>query len=164
MDLAPSPISLKRMLQAVEGPEAQRITVRLLAYWERLRAARDLPSEPEIDPDDLYDLWDYCFLVQVRDLYKEDYNYTYLGPAIVQAYHGSLSADDAGGMVSPNANKLSHNYARIIDSKQPIIEEGEFLNMAGELVKYRQCLLPFGVGGVVDSIFGGMRFKIFRDH
>lgn len=141
----------------------QRITFRLLGYWEQLRRenGRPMPSESDIDPDDIQDLWDYCFLVQTRDMYKDDYNYTYLGSAILHAYKGGLSMDNPCGLVSPNANRLALNYSRILETRQPILEEGEFRNVRNQLVKYRQCLLPLGYGDEVDAIFGGMRFKIF---
>lgn len=139
----------------------RRITVRLVAYWEKLRGDRVMPLENDIDPEDLADLWDYCFLVQVRDLQKSDYNYTYLGSAIMEAYRGGLSREDPSCLVAVNANKLAFDYAKVIDSRVPIIQEGEFVNAQEELVKYRQCLLPLGTGEKVDAIFGGMRFKIF---
>lgn len=139
----------------------RRLTLRLISYWERVRADKVMPSENDIDPEELADLWDYCFLVQVRDLAKNDYNYTYLGSAIVEAYRAGLSREDPSGIVAPNANKLAHNYARVINEKKPVLEEGEFYNLHGDLVKYRQCLLPLGYTEKVDAIFGGMRFKIF---
>lgn len=140
----------------------RRITARLVAYWERLRDGREMPSENDVDPDHLADLWDYCFLVQVRDLAKQDYNYTYLGSAIVEAYRGGLSANDPSVLVALNANKLASNYAKVIETKKPVLEEGEFCNPSNYLVKFRQCLLPLGHDGQVDAIFGGMRFKIYN--
>jgi hypothetical protein len=139
----------------------RRLTLRLIAYWERVRGERLMPSESDIDPDDLHDLWDYCFLVQVRDLIKEDYNYTYLGSAIVDAYRAGLSMSDPGRLVAPSANKLTISYQQVINTRAPVIEEGEFNNLRGDRVKYRQCMLPLSYGEAVDAIFGGMRFKIF---
>lgn len=139
----------------------RRITLRLVAYWEKLRGNRPMPLENDIDPDDLADLWDYCFLVQVRDLGKNDYNYTYLGSAIMEAYRGGLAVDDHSCLAGMNANKLAVDYARLIETRRPIMQEGEFTNLHQEIVKYRQCLLPLGSGEKVEAIFGGMRFKIF---
>lgn len=120
-----------------------------------------MPSEADIDPDYLQDLWDYCFLVHVKDLDKPDYNYTYLGREIRRAYKGELSEDDEEVIVSPNAASLVPRYKNVIESRAPILDEGEFLNLHNDLVKYRQCLLPIGENGNVDAIFGGMRFKVF---
>jgi hypothetical protein len=139
----------------------RRITLRLLAYWEKLRGERAMPHEDDIDPDDLKDLWDRCFLIHVQDLDKPDYNYTYLGKAIDEAYHHGLSQGDPNGMLSPNANDLAHGYAKVIETGKPLLEEGEFTNLHQEVVKYRQCLLPLGQNGKIEAIFGGMHFKIF---
>jgi hypothetical protein len=140
----------------------RRITLRLIAYWEKLRAQKPMPSEADIDPDDLQDLWDYCFLIHVKDLGKPDYNYTYLGKAIQQAYLGELADDPEDLLISPNAAKLTASYNRVIESKLPVVEEGEFNNLHNDVVKYRQCMLPLGENGTVDAIFGGMRFKVFQ--
>mgnify|MGYP000551252641 CR=1 FL=1 len=139
----------------------RRITLRLIAYWERLRGDRTMPTEADIDPSDLQDLWGYCFLIHVKDIDKPDYNYTYLGMEIEKAYQGELTDDDIGAVASPNASKLAGSYARVIETRKPLIDEGEFVNLRNETVKYRQCLLPLGEDNKVDAIFGGMRFKIF---
>ena len=140
----------------------RRITLRLLAYWEKLRRDKIMPSEEELDPDDLQELWDYCFLIHTKDLSKEDYNYTYIGKELQKAYHGELTKADCLDLSSLNARKLSGNYETVINSKTPLIDEGEFVNMHNDLVKYRECLLPLGCDGKVDAIFGGMRFKLFK--
>jgi len=142
-------------------PIERRITLRMLSYWEKLRGQCEMPAEEDIDPEDLGDLWDNCFLIYVCDLGKSDYNYTYLGKAIAQAYHAGLSEEEMAGLLSPNAAKLAGHYARVIESRRPLIDEGEFRNLHNDIVKYRQCLLPLGRRGEVMAIFGGMRFKVF---
>jgi hypothetical protein len=141
--------------------DERRITVRLMAYWEKLRMRRAMPTEQDIDPDAIADLWDYCFLVHVSDLGKEGYHYTYLGSEIKKAYQGGLSEVDTNGLVSPNADRLADCYMEIIHGQKPVVDEGQFCNSRGEMVKYRQCLLPLGDDGDVKAIFGGMRYKIY---
>ncbi len=141
----------------------RRITLRLLAYWEKLRQGRDMPVEEDIDPDDIKDLWDNCFLIHINDLKKDGYNFTYIGDAIVQAYRGGITEDDPDAIISPNAASISTHYTDIIANPKPIVDEGEFHNLHDEVVKYRQCLLPLGRNGKVEAIFGGMRYKIFTN-
>ena len=142
----------------------RRITLRLIAYWEKMRKGKAMPTEDDIDPDYLKDLWDYCFLIHVKDLDKPDYNYTYLGDEIKKAYQGELSGSECGEVASPNAKELAVSYEKVIKNCTPLLDEGEFVNMHNDVVKYRQCLLPLGENGKVDAIFGGMRFKIFPKH
>lgn len=139
----------------------RRLTLQLVAYWEKLRGDRPMPSENDINPEDLAELWDYCFLVQIRDLAKQEFHYTYLGASIVEAYQGALPAGGAGGAVTPEAGRMAESYVRVIQARAPVIEEGEFTGPRGEAVRYRQCMLPLGTGRQVEAIFGGMRFRIF---
>ncbi len=60
-----------------------------------------MPAEQDIDPDDIRDLWDSCFLIRVKDLGKADYNYTYLGEAIIEAYHHGPSTSDPAEWFRP---------------------------------------------------------------
>ena len=141
----------------------RRINLVLLEYWLKVKGDRLMPEENDIDPDALGDVWDHCFLIQVRDIHNViDYNYTYLGSRIVDAYaEGTVQPED-GLMISPNATKLSQTFEEIIENKKPLMEDGEFVTISGRTVKYRQCLLPLGdAQGTVHSIFGGMRFKLF---
>lgn len=142
------------------SPAERRLTVRLLSYWERLRNGRLMPIEADIDPEQLADLWDYCFLIHTKDLGKEDYNFTYLGDAIIKAYHGGLSAAECNGLLAPNAQTLAQGYQQVLNTHLPLVEEGEFHDPIGQIVKYRQCLLPLGEQDAVTAIFGGMRFKV----
>lgn len=149
------------LMKNTQSAKERRITLRLLAYWEKARGNKLMPREQDIDPDHIEDLWDHCFLIHLKDLQKEGYHYTYLGEAIKMAYQGGLSEADTNGLVSPNAAHLADCYMEIMHSRKPLVDEGEFRNGHGDLVKYRQCLLPLGDGETVDAIFGGMRYKIF---
>lgn len=139
----------------------RRITLRLLAYWERLRRGRLMPEESDINPDDIRDLWDCCFLLHAADLDMTDYNFTYLGQAIIDAYQHGASKGGASGVITPNARTLTPGCRQVVESCKPLLEEGEFSNLSEENVRYRQCLLPLGRDRRVEAIFGGMRFKIF---
>ena len=145
----------------VEPLIERRITLRLLAYWEKLREGRAMPSENDVNPEDISDLWDSCFMVQVRDLAQAACKYSYLGTAIIEAYLGDLKDNETNPVFSLDAKKLRRGYNRVIESRRPVLEEGEFHNLRGDLVRYRQCLMPLGQGDKVEAIFGGMRCKLF---
>lgn len=141
----------------------RRMTMRLLRYWERIKGDRLFPSENDIDPDDpeIIDLWDGCFVIQVRDIYiNQDYNYTYLGPAIIEAYRAGISNDAEQPIISPNANKLEQHFHEVLKTNAPILQDGEFKNLKNITIKYRQCLLPIGENDRILAIFGGMSFKL----
>lgn len=142
----------------------RRITDALLEHWKEIKGKRLFPSEKDLNLEKIEDIWSSCFLVQTRDIEQgEDYNYTYLGNCIIDAYGKDLTHQSPFLLASTQANHLQHVYERIIDNKGPAIDEGIFLNLKGQTVKYRQCLVPLGDNDAkVDSILGGMRYKIFE--
>ena len=138
----------------------RRVTLRMLSYWERLRGSRAMPTEEDIDPYDLHDLWDCCFLLHVKDMDKPDYNYTYLGDEILQTLQEGTE-NEAENFANPEIRELTKAYPQVVLTKKPVLEEGEFITTAGASVKYRQCLLPLGEGSEVLAILGAVRFKVF---
>jgi hypothetical protein len=140
----------------------RRLSLRLLRYWHEIREMRAMPIENDIDPEVLGADWDYCFLLQSRDVANiQDYNFTYLGEKIMKAYFDkSLDAHNQF-MVGPNAYRLSTHFAKVLDSSSPVLDEGEFTTLHGRKVLYRQVLLPLGTPEKgIEAIFGGMNYKI----
>jgi hypothetical protein len=138
----------------------RRFPMVLVRHWDRWRADRPFPSEQALDPDVLGEKWRYCFLVQVRDILNvRDYNYTYLGEGIIRAYQDGEVDGEYATMVGMNASKLTHSFTRVMETRAPVLEEGEFYTLKGRRVRYRQCMLPLGEDGqAVDAIFGGISF------
>lgn len=135
----------------------RRLTLQLLSYWERLRGSRSIPRESDINPDELNELWDDCFLIHASDLKQDDYNFVYLGDNIRMSMSGGTSE------CSPNLTikRLVPSISKVLNSVAPVIEEGELINDLNQLVKYRQCLLPLGEDNKVLAVFGGMRCKVY---
>jgi hypothetical protein len=140
----------------------RRLTRRLMRYWQDQRFMRPMPEENEIDPDTLGGDWDYCFLVQARDVANtQDYNFTYLGEKIAQAYNDTEADEFSEFLAGPNAKALASHLEKVIKSHAPVLDEGEFRTIKGHRVLFRQCLLPLGNDeGEVQAIFGGMNYKM----
>lgn len=140
----------------------RRLGLRLLRYWQEKRGLRVLPIENDIDPEELGQDWDYCFLLQSRDVANiEDYNFTYLGNKIMKAYFDKRIDEHNQFMVGPNAFRLSKHFTQVLATKQPVLDEGEFETLQGRRVLYRQVLLPLGnLDKGIEAIFGGMNYKI----
>ena len=140
----------------------RRLVRRLMRYWHEQRGLHPMPEENDIDPDTLGDDWAHCFLLQARDVANtQDYNFTYLGENIVRAYSDAAIDGSNEQLIGPNANRLSTHFHRVLDSRAPLIDEGEFTTLKGRRVMYRQCLMPLGTDGGVVAIFGGMNYKIW---
>ena len=140
----------------------RRLTNRLQLYWQELARGGLMPSEEDIDPVELEDLWPKCFLIQTFDIkHRRDMNFTYLGQEIIDAYQDGVMLEGQNVLVSPQAPKMVLSFKQVMESMAPVVAEGEFLSLAGRIVRYRQCLLPLGKGDSVDAIFGGMSFKAY---
>lgn len=136
----------------------KRITSIILSHWEELRGNRLFPSEDQLNADILESVLDNCYVVDAKEIENsEKYKYKYIGQNIIDAYASDLTSN-------PNSDDpLSHRnkILTVIETKRPIIEEGKFVNKKGQLVKYRQCLIPLGKqDNMVESVLGGLRFLI----
>ncbi len=140
----------------------RRLSLRLLRYWQEKCGSRPMPIENDIDPEQLGEDWEYCFLLQSRDVANiQDYNFTYLGQKIMNAYFDKAIDEHNQFMVGPNAFRLSNHFSRVLETCGPVLDEGEFQTIHGHRVLYRQVLLPLGVEGKgIEAIFGGMNYKI----
>lgn len=140
----------------------RRLPLRLMAYWERLRGDRLMPSENDINPDgEISDMWDDCFLIHTANIHQEDYNFIYLGKNIKAALTGGIDDADTSSWQSLNVKRMAPDLQQVIERAAPVVHEGEMVNDANQLVKFRQCLLPLGNHNKVLAIFGGMRCKIY---
>jgi len=145
------------MMIDTSGDE-RRLTLRLLSYWEKKRGVRAMPREEDIDPADIADLWEYCFVAQVADIEKKNYPFTYLGKTIEDVYRFGLPLDEARGAILQDTSILTAHYDEVAAKATPFVGEGDFTNPHGDQFSFRQVLMPLGEGDKVQAIFGGMRF------
>lgn len=136
----------------------------LLEYWKRLCNGRQFPHESEIDPDEIADIWDYCFLISLDDVVKRiGYRYSYMGTKLVEAFGDDVGNPDmALRLLSstkvPNIKKIEE----VLNKKHPAIDDGEFQNSHHMNVRYRTCIVPLGYeDGQVSHLFGVMRWKAY---
>lgn len=142
----------------------RRLPEILIQQWDEKRAGRAFPSEDDFSPDMLDDLgfWDHCFIIQARDIAKETgYNYTYIGAEILKAYGEDLTGVSVYSFTSPSADNLALKYQEVMATQVPVTDEGEFSNARNMKVRYRQCLVPLGKDGKVESILGAMRYRLY---
>lgn len=143
--------------------DERRYPVQLFNYWDLLRKNRAFPIEDDINPEDIAHLWPHCFLMQVNDLRnRRRADFTYLGSEILRMYHDLLSTEDASDFISPSTSHLSQNFWMVIDNKEPLMQSGQFPTSRGNIIKFRQCLLPLGKQDTeVEAIFGCARLKLY---
>ena len=125
----------------------RRLSLRLLAYWERARGQRLMPHASDLRAEDLPDVWDDCFMLQVLNHEKADYEVIHEGQKLHKDWRQN--------------GQLACSIATILTKRGPILEDGQIHDANGEVIKYRLCMLPLGDEQGVRAIFGGMRYKVF---
>ncbi|MDE3059718.1 MAG: PAS domain-containing protein [Pseudomonadota bacterium] len=141
----------------------KRLHQRLQSYWHSLRGERPFPAEGDINLADIADILPSCFMVSVSDVGQHGYRYDYLGKDLMEAYGEEMfNPDIAGRLISPTDHgPMLEGFRQVIDRKQPVIYEAEFINRNQLTIKYRACLLPLGQEEKVSHILGCMRWGVY---
>lgn len=142
----------------------RRITHRLVNYWQEIKGDHVLPPESAIDSDDIPDLWDNCFIIQINsDNLMEDraYGYSYVGRALLDMLIPEEDGIGEGNLATLMPDRLMAIYSEMLMTRLPVVDEVEEFSLKGRVIKYRQCLLPIGNSdGRISAIFGGVRYKM----
>ena len=143
------------------APVHHRINEQLQQYWNELRGSRAMPLESEVNIAALKAIWDHCFLVNIH---PDKFAYSYLGAQLIEAYGDDLTGREiAETLLEPHPTSLFSKFQHVASSAQPAMDDSEFTNLRGALVKYRACILPLGSLGHTGVAFllGGMKWKAF---
>lgn len=137
----------------------RRISHQLHEYWQRVKAEWVLPREADFDADEMGDMWDDCFVFQIRD-YKDGSE-----PAFFLSYTGKnllpVVREDDGVTVILNLTpaRLNEMYQEMLMTALPVADEAAYYEFEGHVIKYRQCLAPIGTReGEIQGIIGGLRY------
>jgi hypothetical protein len=134
------------------------LTARLIEHWHCVRKDKPLPEMARFNPGPVDDLWPQCFLVSIEGRGKRPlFKYEYMGEAIVQLYGRDLTGCYADERVAQFPGAIvCRGLGPAATHRQPLEEDGFFINEQGRLVKYRACFLPFGneTKGVTRIVVG----------
>ena len=128
-------------------PMERRLVVRLLQYWRGLNDQDKIPSESDIDPRAIPDMWPNCVVLDVAGK-ETDPEITYIGSELA----GRAGADLSGRTLSSAPAKtlvseaMSY-YGQVLAKKVPITFGGEFTDSRGVKILYRSIILPLSVDG-----------------
>jgi len=98
----------------------RRITRRIIDYWQEIGAQKDMPDESQIDSDMLGNDWRHCFLLQTRDLrHIEQFNFTYLGEGIPDAYKPRVLRRIISALSAPRRSIWRHIFSTLRITRNP---------------------------------------------
>jgi len=140
-----------------------RFHEKLKDYWGKLASGRPYPSESEIDPDSLSEIWPSCFLISIDDVTRRlGYRYSYLGEDLIEAYGDDVKNPDVAlRLISTASIPIVKKFDEVVSRQKPVVDESEFINLKGLRIRYRTCMLPLGQSGHVTHIIGCMRWKLY---
>ena len=136
----------------------------LQKYWEKLRGNRPFPTESEINPEDIAEIWPSCFLVSVNDLNNGlGYRYSYLGDEMIEAYgEDTYNPDIVNKLVTTTSSPMIKKFDEVVKTQKAVVDESEFTNLKKLKIRYRTCMLPLAApDGKVGFIIGCMRWKAY---
>ncbi len=142
--------------------QEQRLTFRLLSYWNRIRTDRPLPALTDVKIHEIAEIWHFSFTIDVSKGVKEHF-FQYFGPGLAQIFGEDFNGSNAALALQESAY-LSNTigfYDKVISSKAPQSESSSFF-MEGKEVRYRSLIVPLSSdGNTVDYVMGTTNYKIF---
>ena len=140
--------------------QERRLNMRLMGYWQELRAGASCPAASAFDPTDIGDVWGHCFSLEPGAA-PQNWHFQHIGPAL--AKESGLKGDYKSNRDIPPGSLLHHMLQRLSgfdDGLQPIVNSGSFTTSEGRDCLYRAILLPFvSAPNVIDLVVGGARCK-----
>ncbi len=116
-----------------------------------------------MNPKELADIWPYVFLIRVAP--EKDggsgFAFDYMGDALIEAYGDNMVGRDIyDSLLSTRRDPIVEDIIRVLRSKKPQLQEGEFENAKKMLIKFRRALFPLGPEGeTIDYVIGSMTWK-----
>ncbi|MFO1241737.1 MAG: PAS domain-containing protein [Rickettsiales bacterium] len=146
-------------LISVQPQNEQRLTFRLLSYWQRMRGTRPFPSLSDIKIDEILEMWHWSFTINVAD---ENHHFQYFGPELANIfghnYTGEILQD---AMSDPKVQQTIGFYEKAIRNREPTLDANSF-NLEGKEVRYRSLIVPLSSDGKhIDYLMGTTNYKIF---
>lgn len=138
----------------------QRLTFRLLSYWNRIRATREFPSLADVNINEISEMWHYTFTIHWRA--DGEHSFQYFGPELI-----SVLGEDVTGMAVEEA--MNHSmlgnligfFDKVITQRAPVSESSQFF-IDGKEIRYRSLMVPLSSNGKdIDYLIGTTNYKAY---
>lgn len=147
-------------MNAPSGTE-QRMTFRLLSYWNRIKGARAFPALTDINISEISDMWHLTFTIDCTgDASRHKFHY--FGPELVTAFETNYTGELLQtALQDVMVNNTIGFYEKVIATRAPVSESSSFFD-DGKEVRYRSLIVPLSSdGAAIDYLFGTTNYKIF---
>lgn len=148
-------------MEAPISGQEQRLTFRLLSYWNRIRGARAMPSLSDVNISEITEMWHFTFTIDVKD--PDGHRFQYFGPSLASVF-GQDYTDEYLAEALENDGMLGNTigfYDKVLEKAEPALEAASFYSEGNE-VRYRSIIVPFSSDGTtVDYLIGTTNYKVF---
>lgn len=143
----------------------QRLTLRLMQYWNLIRRDRPFPAIEQFNPLAVGDIWPECVKLRLNTrIGLVTFLCDYMGESLSKTY----GRDMTGAILENNVQTfpgvvMYSKLNEIVANPAPMENNGHMLNEEGGLIKYRACFLPFcsEIKGLTHIIVG-LSFRLFH--
>ena len=139
----------------------QRLTFRLLSYWNRIRGERAMPSLMDVNIQEILELWYFSFTIDLRD---PDHRFQYFGSKLTDIFNEDYTGWSLQEAINTDiiVNNTIGFYPRAVDKREPVMEAASFFS-EGDEVRYRSLIVPLSSDGeTVDFLIGTTNYKHFK--
>ena len=141
--------------------EEQRLTFRLLSYWNRIRGDKPLPALADVNIQEIQEMWYFTFTISLGNM-PEDHSFHYFGSKLADMF-----GNDYSGEMLESALKdlMIENtigfYEKVVAARAPVSESSSFY-LEGKEARYRSLIVPLSSDGqTIDYLLGTTNYKIF---
>lgn len=143
----------------------QRLTERLISQWKLLKDPDHCPDFSKLNRAVIADIWPNCLIIKAQpkaDGSEPQYQYTEIGSKAESIFPENPVGKyfTANARVMPAA-RLMRRMAELTVQSEPLIDDGQFVNEKNKVVKFRSCLVPFGVNGTITHVLIGLSWREF---
>lgn len=153
------PSGTERQLIGDELPKGseRRLVLRLLSYWHELCGDRNFPSLAEIDPTQIPDLWEHCFVLEIGG-HAENPVFRSIGAGLAEQAGLNLTDKRVTDLPEQTLVAAAVSYVdEVLRKNVPISRGGEYLAPDGVRVHYRSILLPMSDDGeTISGLLGAV--------
>lgn len=141
----------------------QRLTRRLLTYWRLIRKTNTMPQIEHFNSGAVEDLWHQCILFSVDTRKGAVFKFEFIGDTIIRSFGRDICGQIVeGGNIGFPGVAMHRCLKGLVGDPEPKEDGGFFLNVSGEMVKYRACFLPFGRRDAgLTHVIVGLSFRAF---
>ena len=139
--------------EPAQRTRSSKIIDQALAYWNRIRAGREMPARADLNPGDVPKLLPYMILIDV--LHDPlDFRYRLIGTEIDRIVARNYKGVKFSGLPEKRApNPIWQHHQETVETRAPVRKELSYYGPDGDVRRIEHCLMPFSSDGkTVDQI------------